>query len=238
MKNENKLQQISDRLTAIQQWTATSEPAHTQAIEAAKLLREFIADNTTTPGRGDFHCKDFVIKDKKDAEIRPVMTCVYHDPEYHVAVATDAHHLLVSEHEYIPTDGSHLRDPYGEVSDIDGKFPKWKSVLPIKKHTVTIRQDIAEVLAKAYAECKVQGRQRKDIIVLVDGEHWQNHFHTTCIMKAGIDGWEAGDPIFSDEKPGSRAMVKTWDGYTLLLMPMLIDATDQEIAAGWCFREK
>lgn len=68
---------------------------------------------------------EFVETDKKEAEIHPVLTGVYHDNGY--VVGTNAHILLVRKEDYNKSLEGKISNKKGEV--IDGKYPNWRAVV-------------------------------------------------------------------------------------------------------------
>ena len=97
MKSIEKIQKAIEQLNNIVSWTKDDPDTSVAAEMAAKLLREVIADNTQVK-KTELSVKEFV---GKDSNLRPLMCCIYHDPEEHVAVATDAHAVFVNAAEYI-----------------------------------------------------------------------------------------------------------------------------------------
>lgn len=68
---------------------------------------------------------EFVETDKKEAEIHPVLTGVYHDNGY--VVGTNAHTLLARKEDYNKSLEEKITNKKGEV--IDGKYPNWRAVV-------------------------------------------------------------------------------------------------------------
>lgn len=68
---------------------------------------------------------EFVETDKKEAEIHPVLTGVYHDNGY--VVGTNAHILLARKEYYNKSLEGKITNKKGEV--IDGKYPNWRAVV-------------------------------------------------------------------------------------------------------------
>ncbi|WP_315280986.1 hypothetical protein [Prevotella pallens] len=68
---------------------------------------------------------EFVETDKKEAEIHPVLTSVYHDNGY--VVGTNAHILLARKEDYNKSLEGKITNKKGEV--IDGKYPNWRAVV-------------------------------------------------------------------------------------------------------------
>ena len=68
---------------------------------------------------------EFVETDKKEAEIHPVLTGVYHDNGY--VVGTNAHILLARKEDYNKYLEGKITNKKGEV--IDGKYPNWRAVV-------------------------------------------------------------------------------------------------------------
>ena len=68
---------------------------------------------------------EFVETDKKEAEIHPVLTGVYHDNGY--VVGTNAHILLARKEDYNKSLEGKITNKKGEV--IDGKYPNWRAVV-------------------------------------------------------------------------------------------------------------
>ena len=68
---------------------------------------------------------EFVETDKKEAEIHPVLTGVYHDNGY--VVGTNAHTLLARKEDYNKSLEGKITNKKGEV--IDGKYPNWRAVV-------------------------------------------------------------------------------------------------------------
>ncbi|WP_314283457.1 hypothetical protein [Prevotella pallens] len=68
---------------------------------------------------------EFVETDKKEAEIHPVLTGVYHDNGY--VVGTNAHILLARKEDYDKSLEGKITNKKGEV--IDGKYPNWRAVV-------------------------------------------------------------------------------------------------------------
>ena len=68
---------------------------------------------------------EFVETDKKEAEIHPVLTGVYHDNGY--VVGTNAHILLARKEDYNKSLEGKITNKKGEV--IDGKYPNWRAVI-------------------------------------------------------------------------------------------------------------
>ena len=68
---------------------------------------------------------EFVETDKKEAEIHPVLTGVYHDNGY--VVGTNAHILLALKEDYNKSLEGKITNKKGEV--IDGKYPNWRAVV-------------------------------------------------------------------------------------------------------------
>lgn len=68
---------------------------------------------------------EFVETDKKEAEIHPVLTGIYHDNGY--VVGTNAHILLARKEDYNKSLEGKITNKKGEV--IDGKYPNWRAVV-------------------------------------------------------------------------------------------------------------
>ncbi len=68
---------------------------------------------------------EFVETDKKEAEIHPVLTGVYHDNGY--VVGTNTHILLARKEDYNKSLEGKITNKKGEV--IDGKYPNWRAVV-------------------------------------------------------------------------------------------------------------
>ena len=68
---------------------------------------------------------EFVETDKKEAEIHPVLTGVYHDNGY--VVGTNAHILLARKEDYNKSLEGKITNKKDEV--IDGKYPNWRAVV-------------------------------------------------------------------------------------------------------------
>ena len=68
---------------------------------------------------------EFVETDKKEAEMHPVLTGVYHDNGY--VVGTNAHILLARKEDYNKSLEGKITNKKGEV--IDGKYPNWRAVV-------------------------------------------------------------------------------------------------------------
>ena len=68
---------------------------------------------------------EFIETDKKEAEIHPVLTGVYHDNGY--VVGTNAHILLARKEDYNKSLEGKITNKKGEV--IDGKYPNWRAVV-------------------------------------------------------------------------------------------------------------
>lgn len=68
---------------------------------------------------------EFVETDKKEAEIHPVLTGVYHDNGY--VVGTNAHILLARKEDYNKSLEGKITNKKGEF--IDGKYPNWRAVV-------------------------------------------------------------------------------------------------------------
>ncbi|MBF1482093.1 hypothetical protein [Prevotella pallens] len=68
---------------------------------------------------------EFVETDKKEAEIHPVLTGVYHDNGY--VVGTNAHILLARKEDYNKSLEGKITNKKGEV--IDGKYSNWRAVV-------------------------------------------------------------------------------------------------------------
>ena len=68
---------------------------------------------------------EFVETDKKEAEIHPVLTGVYHDNGY--VVGTNAHTLLARKEDYNKSLEGKITNKKGEF--IDGKYPNWRAVV-------------------------------------------------------------------------------------------------------------
>lgn len=68
---------------------------------------------------------EFVETDKKEAEIHPVLTGVYHDNGY--VVGTNAHTLLARKEDYNKSLEGKITNKKGEI--IDGKYPNWRAVV-------------------------------------------------------------------------------------------------------------
>ena len=68
---------------------------------------------------------EFVETDKKEAEIHPVLTGVYHDNGY--VVGTNAYILLARKEDYNKSLEGKITNKKGEV--IDGKYPNWRAVV-------------------------------------------------------------------------------------------------------------
>ena len=68
---------------------------------------------------------EFVETDKKEAEIHPVLTGVYHDNGY--VVGTNAHILLARKEDYNKSLEGKITNKKGEV--IDGKYPNWRAAV-------------------------------------------------------------------------------------------------------------
>ena len=68
---------------------------------------------------------EFVETDKKEAEIHPVLTGVYHDNGY--VMGTNAHILLARKEDYNKSLEGKITNKKGEV--IDGKYPNWRAVV-------------------------------------------------------------------------------------------------------------
>ena len=68
---------------------------------------------------------EFVETDKKEAEIHPVLTGIYHDNGY--VVGTNTHILLARKEDYNKSLEGKITNKKGEV--IDGKYPNWRAVV-------------------------------------------------------------------------------------------------------------
>lgn len=68
---------------------------------------------------------EFVETDKKEAEIHPILTGVYHNNGY--VVGTNAHILLARKEDYNKSLEGKITNKKGEV--IDGKYPNWRAVV-------------------------------------------------------------------------------------------------------------
>ena len=68
---------------------------------------------------------EFVETDKKEAEIHPVLTGVYHDNGY--VVGTNTYILLARKEDYNKSLEGKITNKKGEV--IDGKYPNWRAVV-------------------------------------------------------------------------------------------------------------
>ena len=250
MKSIEKIQKAIEQLNNIVSWTKDDPDTSVAAEMAAKLLREVIADNTQVK-KTELSVKEFV---GKDSNLRPLMCCIFHDPEEHVAVATDAHAVFVNAAEYIETEGNHLRDVYGDnegwigkdklgrgvykVSEMGGRYPNWQAVMRIGHTPVIIRDDIEQAIKDCKAEMKATKRKIGRIRVSANGNIWMCVKFAEYIVRAGVDGWDCNAE--KDLENGNRGIIKRWDGKQLLLMPMLmLDShdnrltTDEEEARGW-----
>lgn len=251
MKAQKKLTEVMNIMhNALDQVCANDDTAslkrfYKDRFQATyKLIHEFLADNTEVKN-GPLKCREFVDTDP----VRAQLTCVYHDPEEKVAVATNAHVLYVSEEEYIDTPTEwHLRTPYGDPTDIVGIYPKWKAVVPPENPTANmervdfnVRADLVQAIKDCTAEAKIdsgmktvkEGKGR--IRLSEEAPVWCDLVYAGFIARAGLEGWytviKKGATVFN------RAFVKRWDGQILLVMPVMVDEdqlTKEETERGWC----
>lgn len=224
------IKKLQDAIQCINERMSTAEVAN-----AKSLIMQFIADNEESPKREKLSCGMFTKGTKDyDSEARKAMCCIYHDPVYKVAVATDARAIYASESEYIPTEGNGLRNAYGQdptqsileipkkngkeqfvISEMGDKFPKWRQVIPNNTVNIEIREDLEQAYREAIAAAKslkVKDAEHRVIINVSESpDIWMTARHAKFIICAGLEGWKIRD----DYKGG---LIKTWSGQTLMLM--------------------
>ena len=105
---------------------------------------------------------EFVEMDKKEAEIHPVLTGVYHDNGY--VVGTNAHILLARKEDYNKSLEGKITNKKGEV--IDGKYPNWRAVVEGETTTNSWGINLDELHAfvrGVLAKLKVDGAKKSTI---------------------------------------------------------------------------
>lgn len=105
---------------------------------------------------------EFVETDKKEAEIHPVLTGVYHDNGY--VVGTNAHILLARKEDYNKSLEGKITNKKGEV--IDGKYPNWRAVVGGETTTSSWDINLDELHAfvrGVLAKLKVDGAKKSTI---------------------------------------------------------------------------
>ena len=105
---------------------------------------------------------EFVETDKKEAEIHPVLTGVYHDNGY--VVGTNAHILLARKEDYNKSLEGKITNKKGEV--IDGKYPNWRAVVEGETTTNSWGINLDELHAfvrGVLAKLKVDGAKKSTI---------------------------------------------------------------------------
>ncbi len=107
--------------------------------------------------RGKFNIYDFA--EKKD-KLRPAYFGVFHDAENEVAVATDGYILVYSKVAYNPEFAGKIIGPDG--AEIEGRFPKWKNVLPNFTGLATVNVNFStEQVAEAEKEYKLLSKEEQ-----------------------------------------------------------------------------
>jgi hypothetical protein len=225
MKSEKKLQQAIRQLDWVT--TLSLESQRSCVSEVKRLLHEFMVDNERTPKKGEFNIWDWVAND----ELRPVMEGVFHDKENKVAVATNAHMLVVDAASYdesktdsVGFDSGKQKfdrpiNKYGEY--IDGRFPNYQAVIPQQTDEWTLHhvnlQEFDEYIKKCNAYCKMQGwgGKYKPISVYKVGDVWF-HAERLRLMLTATDG----DVCV---KTPDRPAVYWSSNRTALIMPMLVE---------------
>ncbi len=105
---------------------------------------------------------EFVETDKKEAEIHPVLTGVYHDNGY--VVGTNAHILLARKEDYNKSLEGKITNKKGEV--IDGKYPNWRAVVEGETTTNSWGINLGELHAfvrGVLAKLKADGAKKSTI---------------------------------------------------------------------------
>lgn len=185
--------------------------------EVKKLLKEFILDNMPNPSKSKIQLKEFLSKDK---ELRPALCCICMDNEAKVAVATNGHIMFVSKELYVDK-GRHeaktLCDEYGEVIEDQLRYPVWSGVLPKNTIPLRIKDGLEELIKVAEADAKTNGVKKvnEKVNIRVSEDRWVRLGYAKLMLRAGLDGW-----VISKNEH-EKALIKEWDGNTMLIMPWM-----------------
>lgn len=228
MTNLTKLQDAYTQLRWLKEDAAKGNKLEEGSFHLAmQYLHEFIVDNTPTP-KGVFNIWDWTVNDP----YRPVMSGVFHDKENKVAVATDAHMLVVCKESFdeskVDVDGFYIGsgskvityrpiDKYGKFMDY--RFPNWQAVIPPKdgylQEHVSL-EVLDEYLKKCRAFIKLEGYgKRKPIPLYKVGNVW---LHAEKLRKF-IVASDGKVMVKSNDRP----IVYWGEKRTVLLMPMLVE---------------
>lgn len=237
MKSIEKIQEAHELLQA-----EYAETQNASAGRAISLIYEFIIDNEPVKKKG-LSVWDFV----SDDVLRPNMQTVFHDNERKVAVSTDAHVLFVNPDEYIESNDESqkgeqafdyggytglMRDKYGKVADVSGKFPNYRGVIPAdeKMMLFEVREDLKQVRDIFVATAKLSGLKLKkkepngSICINKGLNIWVSDMYVDAILRAGIVGWTC-----NKETPDRCGIMKKWDnGHLMLIMPTLNEREEWE----------
>lgn len=203
--------------------------------EIKRLIHEFMVDNEPTPKKGTFNIWDWTLDDNA----RPTLGGVFHDIDEKVAVATNAHLLVVDsecydEHKvdsvgykFIDGKQSFKRpiDKYGNF--IDGRFPNWKAVIPPKDGYVKFKVDqkqLDDYIKKCNAYLKTTGLSKSKTygiyeIKISDEQSVFFEMNNLKLFLTATDGY-----IYVKEH--NRAAMYWNDTRTALIMPMLCPDKD------------
>lgn len=207
MKSEQKLKEVIKILNL-------DYKDDTRLQYCSEMLHQFIIDNVPDKGKDTFDIQKWVSKD----EIHPVMTGVFHDPSHKVAVATDSHVLVASADDYKAEYAGQIIDKYDKP--IDGKYPRWHSVVPnlegymptpidkdalnaMAKELVALKKECCEKVKDYNTYAKVEVEKGSGVYVRLD------YLLMLCTI---------ADVVFYS-KPDRAVVVKT-ETKTAIAMPM------------------
>lgn len=135
-------------------YTATDlSNAKEDILKALDHIRAAIFIETPAP-KGAFNIYDYTHTDDK---LRPVMCGVFHDGGY--KVASDTNVLVAYKDSYEPEKEGKIIGKDGRV--IDGKYPKWRTVIPCMEESERTEIDTAkvyEILKEERAANKLAGK--------------------------------------------------------------------------------
>lgn len=210
MKKESidKLQTIYTKLMQIDETTL------------AEMITEVVRAETVIMKVGKFSFYDFVVKEK----YREVMQGVYHDDGF--KVASEGHILIAIREEYD-------KDFEGKIlakdgSFIEGRYPKWRSVIPQEDGEVyeIDESKFTEQLAKIRAEYKMQYVKAKrwdsSWAVKIGGAYYSAEYFAKVLTAMKYIG------ITKVQITERNVLLHKSDDAILILMPR--DVTENDVA--------
>lgn len=235
MTNLAKLQDAYTKIGWAQNGIERGEPVSVSFLnEIKRQIYEFIVDNEPTPKKGTFNIWDWTLDDK----LRPILGGVLHDSDEKVAVATNAHLLVVDSECYdenkVDSVGYKLGDrqsfkrpidKYGNF--IDGRFPNWNAVIPPKDGYVKFKVDqkqLDDYIKKCNAYLKTIGLSKSKTygiyeIKISDEQSVFFEMNSLRLFLTATDG-----NIYV--KNHDRVAMYWSDTRTALIMPMLLPEKD------------